>query len=40
MYTATHMKWWGWGPEGVAFTHTDKLSMLTRPQCRLAGLGP
>ena len=23
-----------------AFTHTDKLSMLTRPQCRQAGLGP
>jgi alkyldihydroxyacetonephosphate synthase len=19
-----HMKWWGWGDEGVAFTHTDK----------------
>jgi hypothetical protein len=23
-----------------AFAHSDKLSMLTRPQCRLAGLGP
>src|ERR1039458_3193123 len=23
-----------------AFAHGDKLSMLTRPQCRLAGLGP
>jgi hypothetical protein len=23
-----------------AFTHTDKLSMLTRQQCRQAGLGP
>jgi hypothetical protein len=23
-----------------AFTHNDKLSRLTRPQCRLAGLGP
>ena len=24
----------------VAFQHQDKLSLLTRPQCRLAGLGP
>jgi hypothetical protein len=24
----------------AAFTHEDKLSLLTRPQCRLAGLGP
>ena len=24
----------------AAFTHQDKLSLLTRPQCRLAGLGP
>ena len=24
----------------AAFTHDDKLSLLTRPQCRLAGLGP
>lgn len=23
-----------------AFAHTDKLSLLTRPQCRLAGLHP
>jgi hypothetical protein len=23
-----------------AFAHGDKLSLLTRPQCRLAGLGP
>jgi hypothetical protein len=23
-----------------AYAHTDRLSMLTRPQCRLAGLGP
>ncbi len=23
-----------------AFSQTDRLSMLTRPQCRLAGLGP
>ncbi len=23
-----------------AFTHTDQISLLTRPQCRLAGLGP
>jgi len=23
-----------------AFVHSDKLSLLTRPQCRLAGLGP
>ncbi|MGO9280648.1 MAG: hypothetical protein ACLP3Q_24485 [Streptosporangiaceae bacterium] len=23
-----------------AFANTDKLSLLTRPQCRLAGLGP
>lgn len=23
-----------------AFAHRDRLSMLTRPQCRLAGLGP
>ncbi len=23
-----------------AFSHRDKLSLLTRPQCRLAGLGP
>jgi len=23
-----------------AFASTDKISMLTRPQCRLAGLGP
>ena len=23
-----------------AYTHQDKLSLLTRPQCRLAGLGP
>jgi len=23
-----------------AFASTDKVSMLTRPQCRLAGLGP
>jgi hypothetical protein len=23
-----------------AFSHDDKLSLLTRPQCRLAGLGP
>ena len=19
-----HMKWWGWGNEGVSFTHEDK----------------
>jgi hypothetical protein len=24
----------------AAFQHRDKLSLLTRPQCRLAGLGP
>jgi hypothetical protein len=24
----------------AAFRHDDKLSLLTRPQCRLAGLGP
>jgi hypothetical protein len=24
----------------AAYTHQDKLSLLTRPQCRLAGLGP
>jgi hypothetical protein len=24
----------------AAFDHDDKLSLLTRPQCRLAGLGP
>jgi len=24
----------------AAFAHQDKLSLLTRPQCRLAGLGP
>jgi hypothetical protein len=24
----------------AAFRHEDRLSMLTRPQCRLAGLGP
>jgi hypothetical protein len=24
----------------AAFTHSDQLSMLTRPQCRLAGLSP
>jgi len=24
----------------AAFEHGDKLSLLTRPQCRLAGLGP
>jgi hypothetical protein len=24
----------------AAFTHGDRLSLLTRPQCRLAGLGP
>jgi hypothetical protein len=24
----------------AAFSHDDKLSLLTRPQCRLAGLGP
>ena len=24
----------------AAFEHQDKLSLLTRPQCRLAGLGP
>jgi hypothetical protein len=24
----------------AAFTHQDKLSLLTRPQCRQAGLGP
>jgi hypothetical protein len=24
----------------AAFEHDDKLSLLTRPQCRLAGLGP
>jgi hypothetical protein len=24
----------------AAFTHQDQLSLLTRPQCRLAGLGP
>jgi hypothetical protein len=24
----------------AAFAHDDKLSLLTRPQCRLAGLGP
>ena len=24
----------------AAFTHQDQLSRLTRPQCRLAGLGP
>ena len=23
-----------------AFTHTDQISLLTRPQCRLAGIGP
>jgi hypothetical protein len=23
-----------------AFAHDDKLALLTRPQCRLAGLGP
>ena len=23
-----------------AFTHNDKISLLTRPQCRLAGLAP
>ena len=23
-----------------AFTHADRLALLTRPQCRLAGLGP
>ncbi len=33
------------GPQAVAmcrnaFAHDDKLSLLTRPQCRLAGLGP
>ena len=33
------------GPRAVAmcqaaFTHQDKLSLLTRPQCRLAGLRP
>jgi hypothetical protein len=25
---------------GNAFAHDDKLALLTRPQCRLAGLGP
>jgi hypothetical protein len=24
----------------AAFTHDDKLSRLTRPQCRLAGIRP
>jgi hypothetical protein len=24
----------------AAFAHDDRLSLLTRPQCRLAGLGP
>jgi hypothetical protein len=24
----------------AAFDHHDKLSLLTRPQCRLAGIGP
>jgi hypothetical protein len=24
----------------AAFDHDDRLSLLTRPQCRLAGLGP
>jgi len=24
----------------AAFAHDDQLSLLTRPQCRLAGLGP
>jgi hypothetical protein len=24
----------------TAFAHDDRLSLLTRPQCRLAGLGP
>jgi hypothetical protein len=24
----------------AAFTHDDQISLLTRPQCRLAGLGP
>jgi hypothetical protein len=24
----------------AAFAHGDRLSLLTRPQCRLAGLGP
>jgi len=24
----------------AAFTHRDQASLLTRPQCRLAGLGP
>jgi hypothetical protein len=24
----------------AAFRHDDKVSLLTRPQCRLAGLGP
>jgi len=24
----------------AALTHDDRLSLLTRPQCRLAGLGP
>jgi hypothetical protein len=24
----------------AAFTNSDKVSLLTRPQCRLAGLGP
>jgi hypothetical protein len=24
----------------TAFTHDDKISLLTRPQCRLAGLAP
>jgi len=24
----------------AAFEHGDRLSLLTRPQCRLAGLGP
>ena len=23
-----------------AFTHTDQISLLTRPQCRLAGISP
>src|ERR1019366_2160098 len=34
---------WGAGAGTLcpaAFAHADKLSMLTRPQCRLAGLGP
>jgi alkyldihydroxyacetonephosphate synthase len=24
MTTVKHMKWWGWGVEGVAFHHEDK----------------